>query len=169
MWVCMLMWDSHILVTQLWKEMSHSSRSPSNPAACPASSCNRMLELLSSPTSELFPGLPSLSSPRRSCASCGSWQYESFGRQLGGSERLHTCYWKHSFALVPETRQTFAELGCEKSPQQGKILLMPFLCAKKKCFFTDFMYGVKFFIYLPKSTHLPSLLNHSLKVCNMPC
>lgn len=113
--------------TQLWKEMSRSSRSPSSPAAClaqphPAIEHQSPWEPLSSLAWELFPGPPSLSSPRHSCTSHGSWQYEDFGRQLGGSGRLHAHYWKHTFALLLGTRQMSAESGCEKSPQQSKIL-----------------------------------------------
>lgn len=104
--------------------MSRSSRSPSIPAKClaqphPATEHRSPWEPLSSPAWELVPGPPPFSSLRHSYASHGSWQYEDFGRQPGGSGRLHARCWKRTFALLPGTRQS-SEWGCEKSPQQSK-------------------------------------------------
>lgn len=149
---CTCWWgDCQIITTPSngeWKEMSHSSKSPSNPAVClaqphPAIECWGPWEPLSSPAWELFPGPPSFSSPRHSYASHGSWQYEDFGRELGGSRRLHAHYWKHTFVLLPGTRQMSAESGCEKSPQQSKDPSHPLcFCAKQEHFCTEPMYKV---------------------------
>lgn len=149
MWVCMLMWGlSDNFDTRLWKEMSRSSRSPSNPAEClaqphPATEDRSPWEPLSSPAWELVPGPPPFSSLRHSYAAHGSWQYEDFGRQPGGSGRLHAHCWKCTFALLPGTRQMSAESGCEKSPQQSKHPSQHFcICAKKEHFCTEPMYKV---------------------------